>query len=58
MDLFEYQAKQLFQAHGVPVSLGEVATTAYASSDEDPDPNPTEPMPGRTASIGSRKSSM
>ena len=28
MDLFEYQAKQLFQKHGVPVSLGEVATTA------------------------------
>ncbi|MDT4902027.1 MAG: succinyl-CoA synthetase beta subunit [Pseudonocardiales bacterium] len=27
MDLFEYQAKQLFQEHGVPVSLGEVATT-------------------------------
>ncbi len=27
MDLFEYQAKQLFAAHGVPVSLGEVATT-------------------------------
>lgn len=28
MDLFEYQAKQLFQEHGVPVSLGEVAETA------------------------------
>jgi succinyl-CoA synthetase beta subunit len=27
VDLFEYQAKTLFQAHGVPVSLGEVATT-------------------------------
>ena len=27
MDLFEYQAKQLFQEHGVPVSLGEVAET-------------------------------
>ncbi|MBN9620088.1 MAG: ADP-forming succinate--CoA ligase subunit beta [Actinobacteria bacterium] len=27
MDLFEYQAKQLFQKYGVPVSLGEVATT-------------------------------
>ena len=27
MDLFEYQAKQLFQKFGVPVSLGEVATT-------------------------------
>ena len=27
MDLFEYQAKQLFDSFGVPVSLGEVATT-------------------------------
>ena len=27
MDLFEFQAKQLFAKHGVPVSLGEVATT-------------------------------
>jgi succinyl-CoA synthetase beta subunit len=27
VDLFEFQAKQLFQKHGVPVSLGEVATT-------------------------------
>jgi succinyl-CoA synthetase beta subunit len=27
VDLFEYQAKQLFQKFGVPVSLGEVATT-------------------------------
>ena len=27
MDLFEYQAKQLFQEHGVPVSLGQVAET-------------------------------
>jgi succinyl-CoA synthetase beta subunit len=27
VDLFEYQAKQLFQKYGVPVSLGEVATT-------------------------------
>ena len=27
MDLFEFQAKQLFQKHGVPVSLGDVATT-------------------------------
>jgi succinyl-CoA synthetase beta subunit len=26
VDLFEYQAKQLFQDYGVPVSLGEVAT--------------------------------
>ncbi len=28
MDLFEYQAKELFKAHGVPVGLGEVAETA------------------------------
>ena len=28
MDLFEYQAKQLFAAHDVPVGLGEVASTA------------------------------
>jgi succinyl-CoA synthetase beta subunit len=27
VDLFEYQAKQLFRKFGVPVSLGEVATT-------------------------------
>ncbi len=27
MDLFEYQAKQVFRKYGVPVSLGEVATT-------------------------------
>jgi succinyl-CoA synthetase beta subunit len=27
VDLFEYQAKQLFEKHGVPVGLGEVATT-------------------------------
>ena len=27
MDLYEYQAKQLFREHGVPVGLGEVATT-------------------------------
>jgi succinyl-CoA synthetase beta subunit len=27
VDLFEYQAKQLFATHGVPVSLGEVADT-------------------------------
>ena len=27
MDLFEYQAKQLFKDHGVPTGLGEVATT-------------------------------
>jgi succinyl-CoA synthetase beta subunit len=28
VDLFEYQAKQLFEKYGVPVGLGEVATTA------------------------------
>jgi succinyl-CoA synthetase beta subunit len=28
LDLFEYQAKQLFARYGVPVSLGQVATTA------------------------------
>jgi succinyl-CoA synthetase beta subunit len=28
VDLFEYQAKQLFAAHGVPVTPGEVATTS------------------------------
>ncbi|MFL6101208.1 MAG: ADP-forming succinate--CoA ligase subunit beta [Actinomycetales bacterium] len=27
MDLFEYQAKQVFDRYGVPVSLGQVATT-------------------------------
>jgi succinyl-CoA synthetase beta subunit len=27
VDLFEYQAKELFKQYGVPVSLGEVATT-------------------------------
>jgi len=27
VDLFEYQAKELFREYGVPVSLGEVATT-------------------------------
>jgi succinyl-CoA synthetase beta subunit len=27
VDLFEFQAKQLFRKHGVPVSLGEVAST-------------------------------
>jgi len=27
VDLFEYQAKQLFAAHDVPVGLGEVADT-------------------------------
>jgi succinyl-CoA synthetase beta subunit len=33
VDLFEYQAKQLFQKHGVPVSLGEVATTPEQAKD-------------------------
>ncbi len=28
MDLFEYQAKQLFETYGVPVSLGQVAENA------------------------------
>jgi succinyl-CoA synthetase beta subunit len=28
VDLFEYQAKQVFERYGVPVSLGQVATTA------------------------------
>jgi succinyl-CoA synthetase beta subunit len=28
VDLFEYQAKQLFQSYGVPVSLGEVTESA------------------------------
>ncbi|MCU1688236.1 MAG: sucC [Jatrophihabitantaceae bacterium] len=28
MDLFEYEAKALFAAHGVPVGLGEIADTA------------------------------
>ena len=32
MDLFEYQAKQLFEKYGVPVSLGEVAETAEQAS--------------------------
>jgi succinyl-CoA synthetase beta subunit len=27
VDLYEYQAKQLFRSHGVPVSLGDVADT-------------------------------
>jgi len=27
VDLFEYQAKQLFQKYGVPTGLGEVAST-------------------------------
>jgi len=29
MDLFEYQARDLFEAHGVPVLPGAVAATAY-----------------------------
>lgn len=28
MDLFEYQAKELFAKHGVPTSLGRVTDTA------------------------------
>lgn len=31
MDLYEYQAKSLFGAHGVPVTPGEVCTTADAA---------------------------
>lgn len=31
MDLYEYQARQLFKAHGVPVLGGEVASTAQQS---------------------------
>ena len=37
MDLFEYQAKELFEAHGVPVLRGIVATTpeqARAAAEE------------------------
>ena len=33
MDLFEYQAKQLFDKYGVPVALGEVATTPQQAVD-------------------------
>jgi succinyl-CoA synthetase beta subunit len=33
VDLFEYQAKQLFERYGVPVSLGAVATTAGGARD-------------------------
>ncbi len=33
MDLFEYQAKQLFDKYGVPVALGEVATTPQHAVD-------------------------
>ena len=28
MDLFEYQARDLFEAHGIPVLAGKVASTA------------------------------
>ena len=31
MDLYEYQAKHLFDAHGVPVTAGEVCTTPEAA---------------------------
>ena len=31
MDLYEYQAKHLFGKHGVPVTPGEVCTTAFAA---------------------------
>jgi succinyl-CoA synthetase beta subunit len=33
VDLFEFQAKQLFQKHGVPVSLGEVAEDPQTAQD-------------------------
>jgi succinyl-CoA synthetase beta subunit len=33
VDLFEYQAKELFRDHGVPVSLGAVADTAADAGD-------------------------
>ncbi|MDX6223982.1 MAG: succinyl-CoA synthetase beta subunit [Frankiales bacterium] len=33
MDLFEYQAKELFAKHGVPVLPGEVATTAEQAAE-------------------------
>jgi succinyl-CoA synthetase beta subunit len=33
VDLFEYQAKELFQRYGVPVSLGEVATEPGEAQD-------------------------
>ena len=33
MDLFEYQARDLFEAHGVPVLKGAVATTADQARD-------------------------
>ncbi|TAK71298.1 MAG: ADP-forming succinate--CoA ligase subunit beta [Actinomycetota bacterium] len=33
MDLYEYQAKDLFAKHGVPVTPGQVVTTADAAAD-------------------------
>lgn len=33
MDLFEYQARDLFEAHGVPVLAGAVATTAQEAQE-------------------------
>ncbi len=33
MDLFEYQARDLFAAHGVPVTPGDIATTAEAAAE-------------------------
>jgi succinyl-CoA synthetase beta subunit len=33
VDLFEYQAKQVFRKYGVPVSLGEVTTTPDGAKD-------------------------
>lgn len=33
MDLYEYQAKHLFDAHGVPVTAGEVCTTPEAAAE-------------------------
>jgi succinyl-CoA synthetase beta subunit len=33
MDLFEYQARDLFAAHGVPVTRGEVATTPEGAAE-------------------------
>ena len=31
MDLYEYQAKHLFDSHGIPVTPGEVCTTPGAA---------------------------
>ena len=33
MDLYEYQAKELFAAHGVPTQLGTVARTVDEAVD-------------------------